>query len=86
MLDEMVRLKEQGLVKFIGFTSEDQNPAVYRFIRSGRFDVIQVCYNLMFQHPYDPVRKSGSLFEAEKWGHGNRHNETDHLHDISKVD
>ena len=70
MLDEMVRLKEEGLVKFIGFTSEDQNSAVYRFIRSGRFDMIQVCYNLMFQHPYDPVRKSGSLFEAEKWDMG----------------
>jgi len=66
MLDEMYRLKEEGLVKFIGFTSEDQNPPVYRFIRSGRFDVMQVCYNLIFQHPYDPVRKSGSLYEAKK--------------------
>src|SRR4030042_1950736 len=66
MLDEIYRLKEEGLVKFIGFTSEDQNPAVYRFIQSGRFDVMQVCYNLIFQHPYDPVRKSGSLYEAKK--------------------
>jgi predicted aldo/keto reductase-like oxidoreductase len=66
MLDEMYRLKEEGLVKFIGFTSEDQNPAVYRFIRSRRFDVMQMCYNLIFQHPYDPVRKSGSLYEAKK--------------------
>ena len=66
MLDEIYRLKEEGLVKFIGFTSEDQNPPVYRFIRSGRFDVMQVCYNLIFQHPYDPVRKSGSLYEAKK--------------------
>jgi hypothetical protein len=66
MLDEMYRLREEGLVKFIGFTSEDQNPAVYRFIRSRRFDMMQICYNLIFQHPYDPVRKSGSLYEAEK--------------------
>jgi len=66
MLDEMYRLGEEGLVKFIGFTSEDQNPAVYRFIRSRRFDMMQICYNLIFQHPYDPVRKSGSLYEAEK--------------------
>ncbi len=66
MLDEMYRLKEEGLVKFIGFTSEDQNSAVYRFIQSGRFDVMQMCYNLIFQHPYDPVRKSGSLYEAKK--------------------
>ena len=66
MLDETYRLKEEGLVKFIGFTSEDQSPAVYRFIQSGRFDVMQMCYNLIFQHPYDPVRKSGSLYEAKK--------------------
>jgi predicted aldo/keto reductase-like oxidoreductase len=66
MLDEIYRLKEEGLVKFIGFTSEDQNPAVYRFIQSGRFDMMQICYNLIFQHPYDPVRKSGSLYEAKK--------------------
>ena len=70
MLDEMYRLGEEGLVKFIGFTSEDQNPAVYRFIRSRRFDMMQICYNLIFQHPYDPVRKSGTIYEAKKMDMG----------------
>jgi predicted aldo/keto reductase-like oxidoreductase len=70
MLDEMYQLKDEGLVRFIGFTSEDQNPALYRFIRSGRFDMMQICYNLIFQHPYDPVRKSGSIYEAKKMDMG----------------
>jgi predicted aldo/keto reductase-like oxidoreductase len=70
MIDQMCRLRDEGLVKFIGFTSEDQNPAMYRLVRSGRFDMMQTCYNFIFQHPYDPVRKSGSLYEAKKMNMG----------------
>lgn len=70
VLDEMCRLRDEGLVKWIGFTSEDQNPAMYRLIRSERFDMMQTCYNFIFQHPYDPVRKSGSIYEAEKMDMG----------------
>jgi len=65
-LDHMYRLKEEGLVKFIGFTSEDQDPPMHRLIQSNRFDVLQTCYNFIFQHPCDPVRKSGSLYEAKE--------------------
>lgn len=65
MLDQMVELKEEGLIRFIGFTSEDNNPPVYRFIEDGRFDMMQVCYNLLFQHPYVPSRPFGSFYEAE---------------------
>jgi len=61
-------LRDQGVVDNIGFTSEDNNMAVYRFIASGRFDVAQLCYNLIFQHPYDPTRPYGSLMEAKKQG------------------
>jgi predicted aldo/keto reductase-like oxidoreductase len=42
LLDQLERLRDQGLVRFIGFTSEDQNPPVYQFIESGRFDVMIV--------------------------------------------
>jgi hypothetical protein len=70
MIDEMYRLRDEGLVKLIGFTSEDQNPAMVRLIRSGRFDMMQTCYNFIFQHPYDPVRKSGSIYEAKKMDMG----------------
>ena len=70
MIDELEDAKRQGLIKHIGFTTEDNNDSVYRFIRSGRFDMYQLCYNLFFQHPYDPNRPFGSLFEAEKQGMG----------------
>jgi len=70
MIDGMCRLRDEGLVKWIGFTSEDQNPAMYRLVRSGRFDMMQTCYNFIFQHPYDPVRKSGGIYEAKKMDMG----------------
>jgi aryl-alcohol dehydrogenase-like predicted oxidoreductase len=70
MLDEMCRLKEEGLVRWIGFTSEDTNEAVYRFISTGRFDTMQICYNLLFQHPYEPSRPFGSMLHADKAGLG----------------
>jgi predicted aldo/keto reductase-like oxidoreductase len=70
ILDQLEQLKAEGLVRFIGFTTEDQNPAVYRFIETGRFDVVQMCYNLLFQHPAEWTRPFGSMFAAEKQGMG----------------
>jgi len=66
MAEEMHRLKEEGLFDYVGFTSEDNNDSVYRFIRSGMFDTMQICYNFIFQHAYEPSRPFGSLYEAEK--------------------
>jgi uncharacterized protein len=65
LLDQLERLRDQGLVRFIGFTSEDQNPPVYQFIESGRFDVMQICYNLIYQHPAEPTRPFGAMVAAE---------------------
>ena len=67
-LDELIELKRQGLVRHIGFTTEDNNDSVYSFINDGRFEMVQMCYNLFFQHPYDPNRPFGSLFETKKAG------------------
>ena len=66
MIDALEQARDEGLVKYIGFTIECQNPSLYRFIESGRFDSMQVEYNLLFQHPYDPSWKCGSIYEAEK--------------------
>lgn len=68
LLAEMQRMKEEGLVGHIGFTTEDQNPAVYRFIATGQFDSIQLAYNLLFQHPAEPTRPFGTLYEARAAG------------------
>jgi aryl-alcohol dehydrogenase-like predicted oxidoreductase len=69
-IEELLELKRQGLVRHVGFTTEDNNAGVYDFIEDGRFDMLQICYNLLFQHPYDPNRPFGSLFEAKKAGMG----------------
>lgn len=65
MLAAMESLKSQGVIKNIGFTTEDNNDVVYRLIRTGHFDEIQMCYNLLFQHPYEPSRPFGSMIEAK---------------------
>ena len=66
MVEAMEKLKKDGVVKFIGFTSEDNNRPFYNLMDSGRFDQVQLCYNFIFQHPYEPSRPFGSLYEAEK--------------------
>lgn len=66
MLAAMEKVKENGMVKYIGFTSEDNNDVLYKLIQSDRFDSIQMCYNLLFQHPYEPSRPFGSMYEAEE--------------------
>ena len=70
MLDEMLALREEGLVRHVGFTSEANNLAVDRFIADGRFEIVQIAYNFLFQHPYDPVRPFGSIIDADSQGMG----------------
>lgn len=70
VLEQLEGLKSEGLTKHVGFTSEDNNAAVFRFIDSGRFDVMQISYNLLHQHPAEWTRPFGSLFEARDAGVG----------------
>jgi aryl-alcohol dehydrogenase-like predicted oxidoreductase len=65
-LDGMKRLQREGVVRYVGFTSEDNNDSLYRCIHSDEFDAVQIMYNLLFQHPYEASRPFGSLLEAEK--------------------
>ena len=66
----MLDLKAEGVVGHVGFTSEDANDSVYRLIRCGAFDTMQICYNLLFQHPYEPSRPFGCMLAAEQAGMG----------------
>lgn len=70
VLSGLQAVKAGGLARFIGFTTEGVNGPVSRLIASGAFDVMQICYNLIYQHPYDPTRKAGALLEAEAQGMG----------------
>ena len=66
LLAELGALRDEGLVRFNGFTTEDNNAGVYKFIRSGRFNSVQMTYNLLHQHPAEQTRPFGSMFEAEE--------------------
>lgn len=48
LLDALVRLRDQGKVRFLGFTVEEPWTA-QPLIVSGAFDVMQVRYNLIYQ-------------------------------------
>ncbi|MEZ4680932.1 MAG: aldo/keto reductase [Caldilineaceae bacterium] len=48
LLDALVRLRDQGKVRFLGFTVEEPWTA-QPLIASGAFDVMQVRYNLIYQ-------------------------------------
>ena len=66
----MQKARDEGLVGFLGFTTEGANGAVSTLIQTDAFDVMQVCYNLIFQHPYDPSRRAGVIYEAAERGMG----------------
>ncbi|MDR1443901.1 MAG: aldo/keto reductase [Treponema sp.] len=70
MMDAMKKLQADGVVRFTGFTSEDNNRAVFNLLECGRFDTVQLCYNFIFQHPYESTRPFGSLLAAERRGLG----------------
>ena len=70
IVDALARAREEGLVRHIGFSIEAQNAALDRLLESGRFEVMQVQYNLLFQHPYDPSFTCGSMYKAEEAGLG----------------
>ena len=65
-LEGLEKARDEGLIKYIGFTIEAQHTAIERFMDSDRFDTIQIQYNLLFQHPYDPYFKCGSLYKAKE--------------------
>lgn len=60
----MQAARDEGLVRHIGFTTEGTNGAASALIATDAFDVMQICYNLIFQHPYDPSRQAGLIYEA----------------------
>jgi aryl-alcohol dehydrogenase-like predicted oxidoreductase len=69
-LETFQRLKEKGKVRFIGFTAEGPTCGVERLIATGAFDVMQVRYNLMYQHPSDWHNDEGVIRQADAQGMG----------------
>jgi hypothetical protein len=48
-LETYQRLRDEGKVRFLGFTAEGPNGPVERLIRSGAFDAMMICFNLNYQ-------------------------------------
>ncbi|MBN1642004.1 MAG: aldo/keto reductase, partial [Anaerolineae bacterium] len=69
-LETFQQLKQEGLARFIGFTCEGPSAGVERLIATGAFDVMQVRYNLMYQHPSDWENDEGVIRQADALGMG----------------
>ena len=65
-LNSIDLIQYSDCIGYIGFTSEGTNGVVTNLINTGAFDVMQIQYNLMFQHPYDPDKRAGVMYEAEE--------------------
>ena len=45
--DGLDRLREKGLIRYMGITALGETASVFEVVRSGRFDSVQVYYNLL---------------------------------------
>jgi aryl-alcohol dehydrogenase-like predicted oxidoreductase len=69
-LEAFLRLRDEGKVRFIGFTAEGPSAGVEELIATGAFDTLQVRYNLMYQHPSDWENNQGIIRQADAQGMG----------------
>jgi aryl-alcohol dehydrogenase-like predicted oxidoreductase len=69
-LETFLQLQEEGKVRYLGFTTEGPSAGVERLIATGAFDVMQVRYNLMYQHPSDFENNQGVIRQADAQGMG----------------
>ncbi len=63
-LETYQKLRDQGKIRFIGFSADGPSAGVERMIASGEFDMIQVHYNLMYQSTCDIFGNRGTIPEA----------------------
>lgn len=63
-------LRDEGKIRFLGFTCEGPSGGVERLIASGAFDTMQARYSLMFQHPSDFENNEGIIRQADAQGMG----------------
>jgi aryl-alcohol dehydrogenase-like predicted oxidoreductase len=65
-LEAFQELRQQGRVRYLGFTAEGPSCGVEQLIATGAFDVMQIRYNLMYQHPSDWENNEGVIRQAEE--------------------
>jgi predicted aldo/keto reductase-like oxidoreductase len=64
------KLKNQGKIRFIGFSADGPSTGVEQMISSNEFDMMQIHYNLMYQSTYDSFGSRGVIADAESRGMG----------------
>jgi len=69
-LDAFRKLRDQGKVRFLGFTAEMPSGGVSHLIAAGAFDVMQIRYNFMYQGACDFINEQGVMREAEEQNMG----------------
>jgi aryl-alcohol dehydrogenase-like predicted oxidoreductase len=69
-LEMFLQLRDEGKVRYIGFTTEGPSAGVEELIATGAFDMMQVRYNLMYQHPSDWENNEGIIRQADAKGMG----------------
>lgn len=60
-----LKLKEEGKVRFIGFSADGPSGGVEQLIATGELDMMQIHYNLMYQSTCDAFGKRGVIPDAE---------------------
>jgi hypothetical protein len=58
-------LRDEGKVRWLGFTAEGPSGGASQLVATGAFDLLQVRYNLLYQHTCDYVNEAGLMREAE---------------------
>ncbi len=64
-LDALWKLREQGKIRFLGFTAELPSGGVSELVATGEFDMMQIRYNFMYQDSCDFINERGVMREAE---------------------
>ena len=69
-LETYRQVRDQGKVRFLGFSADGPSAGVERMIATGEFDVMQIHYNLMYQNTCDAFGNRGVIPAAKAQGMG----------------
>ena len=69
-VDAYRRLRDDGKVRYLGFSTDGPSGGAERLVASGAFDMIQVNYSLMYQSTHDMFGDTGLIPAADAEGMG----------------
>ena len=65
-LEKYLQLKNEGTVRYIGFSADGPSGGTEQLIATNAFDMMQIHYNLMYQSTCDMFSKRGVIPDAVK--------------------